>query len=308
MESTSNAPALLPSSYSIHVLDDLPSGLVKDCLHSSEAGVLFLVSREPVRSARVQLADQLPVMILAGKSPVRSSKILSRCVSAGQFDRHYLPSSAQQAINGADGLSRKLTRTPEIVLVEADGQTEENGGTSLLRTKPFARSTECVEPATAADLNEAVRGAGSYLSLSSTGSGGGLPRASSETSIGSNQSAPSSDMKSSKSTDQSGGFLNMSAFRIPAPQVPPSSFFFEGLTTEFLTLLLLSQQGRFSLAGKSGSPLGLLAKGVQNLGQLDPRRILDKSTLAGSNKPNISSNNEEMAKIQQLCSTRIIRL
>ena len=224
-ESNSASPALWPSTFSIHI-EDISSGLVKDCLHSSQAGILFLVSHDSVRAETDTLltAQQQPDAVVAREASPQSSKILSRCVSAGQFDRRHLPSPAKGAVNGEDRPPRRLTATPEIVLVGAESPGEESAN-SLLRTKPFSHSTECVEPTSSTAGPNDTNRAGSFLSLSSTGSGGGgLPRASSETSLGSNQSAPSSDLKSSKSTEQPGGFLNMSAFRISAPQVSTFNF------------------------------------------------------------------------------------
>lgn len=159
---------------------------------------------------------------------------------------------------------------------------------SLVRSKPLSHSTEFAEPTSNSSKEQ-----GSYLSLSGGGESGGgnssLPRAASETSLGSSQSGGSEVLKSSKSEHESGFHLASvlaSSFKIPAPQ------------------------GRFNILtppGLKNSPLGLLAKGVQNLGQLDPRKMLDSSRRDSSGSEKTNKDIEEI-RMQNLCSTRIIRL
>ena len=150
--------------------------------------------------------------------------------------------------------------------------------------------------------------AGSYLSLASVESMGGLPRASSETSLGSNQSGSGAlgsslsegMMKNSKSEHEPSGFHR-------AANALSSSF-----------KIGASPQSRFSsiLSPKGGNPLGgLLAKGVQNLGHLDPRRMLEPMSIKRDSSSTVlvagnpTNHVVKELTIQELnCSTRIIHL
>lgn len=83
---------------------------VKDVLFSTEAGILFLASRNPALLATA-VQQQQPVEN-GGMMP-STSKALFRCVSAGQFDPRHLPKAG---CNGQVVGRKRLNATPEILI------------------------------------------------------------------------------------------------------------------------------------------------------------------------------------------------
>lgn len=172
------------------------SGAVRDVLHSSWAGVLFLTkSTVPASPSTPSPAAELP-----DEKPHHQPKVLLRCISAGQFEtRLLLRRNGEKSQLNRDGNHIRLIVTPEILVnSEAANDTSD---TVPKRSRQRSHSSVGREQ----QLEEPP-----------------LIRATSDISIGSQGSA---ELKNSKS--DFGGLL--SSFGISSPQrlsnmlVSPSS-------------------------------------------------------------------------------------
>lgn len=178
----------LPSSESglmPPTLDLRCTGIVRDVLHSSWAGVLFLtsstVSSPPTSS---------PAFTEPPSEKPRQPKVLLRCISAGQFEPQRLQQRKSEK-SQANGDHIRLIVTPEIqVNAETPSETEFTPKRSRQRSHSSAgREQHLEEPP--------------------------IPRATSDISIGSQGSV---EIKSSKSDFSGFGANVLSSFGIPSPQ------------------------------------------------------------------------------------------
>lgn len=83
--------------------------LSKDVLYSTEAGVLFVGSCDQPTSSGLVIEPEPQVPMIS------TPKILSRCLSAGQFNQRHLPLNFGKA-------RKKLQVTPEIMVSSTDGK------------------------------------------------------------------------------------------------------------------------------------------------------------------------------------------
>lgn len=153
--SSSTEEAGLPTSYSSHA-NLFAISVVKDVLHSSSAGILFLTGTETTSEVVPVLCESRPP-----EENKKNPKTLLRCVSAGQFERSKLPLTIKLNVGN------RLQPTPEILvssLEEADNV--DDNAVNLRRSKrSLSHSSGSVEPP-------------------EEGAESNLQRASSETSLG----------------------------------------------------------------------------------------------------------------------------
>ena len=287
----------MPSSYSS--LNDLSSfTVIKDVLYLPSVGVLFPASgtgrmdhsvldgnHDAVDSltSSSRPSDRLDKQQTKNSKPIQP-KVLLRCVSAGQFDSRHLTKgrNGESSQLGKLGEHIRLIVTPEIQIsatenVEDGSVVSPSQSTSKQRPRTLSHSSAMtLEPSLEQNLL----------------------RASSETSLGSNNSqgsGNSAELKNSRSED--GGLFSMGTNVLDSLRNLPTP------TTRLNNILA-------SPGSVKGNQLAsMFAKGVQQLGaNLDPRKKTDSNR-----KESISSTHnadeEDLTSQTKFCTnTRIIQL